>query len=323
MDKRLYCESCALTKETGIRTVTKRWTHKSKTVTVKADERYCTTCNSAVYDEPLDQAFIKTAIETYNVQYGMPGRKIHEFRKKLGLTQHELALLTGISRKTLISYEKESAIPEASNASLLKLLINEPACLYELAEEKSLYTTSPKIKILLQDHKTKQSEVLNEYNGYTKLQHEKINNIILFFAQSKTSMTKLNKGLFYVDFNYFRNHTVSLTGLQYVHQTYGPFTPTLYEQVHALQEEGDLQVETFEHPSNGQTYHLYTATKPFDVVKYFDQETAILLQAVREYLQQNNAESISEDSHKETAWLKTCLLEPISYHHAQDLKIVF
>ncbi|MGQ7945046.1 helix-turn-helix domain-containing protein [Flavobacterium sp. WC2509] len=63
----------------------------------------------------------------------MNALEIKENRKKLGLTQAELAKLIGVSLKTIGNYESGEVIPESKKALLLKVLsknennlLNEP-----------------------------------------------------------------------------------------------------------------------------------------------------------------------------------------------------
>ena len=64
----------------------------------------------------------------------MNGLQIREKRKKLGLTQLELAEQLGVSKNTVLNYEKGSVIPESKITILNKILNNEKP----LSQEKNL-----------------------------------------------------------------------------------------------------------------------------------------------------------------------------------------
>ena len=57
----------------------------------------------------------------------MNGLEIKKNRKKLGLTQLELAKLIGVSKNTVLNYEKGSVIPESKIAILDKILNDSDA----------------------------------------------------------------------------------------------------------------------------------------------------------------------------------------------------
>ncbi|MBF4484401.1 helix-turn-helix domain-containing protein [Flavobacterium sp. CSZ] len=53
----------------------------------------------------------------------MNGLEIKEYRVKKGLTQEALAQLIGVSKNTILNYEKGKVIPESKNALLENILI--------------------------------------------------------------------------------------------------------------------------------------------------------------------------------------------------------
>lgn len=63
---------------------------------------------------------------------------IKESRKKLNLTQEQLARKLGVSRKTLISYENGGVIPETKRELLLTILSSDED-FYNLKEPASIY----------------------------------------------------------------------------------------------------------------------------------------------------------------------------------------
>jgi len=54
----------------------------------------------------------------------MKGLEIKELREKLGMTQEKLGLLIGVSRNTIINYEKGGKIPDSKREILSKILTN-------------------------------------------------------------------------------------------------------------------------------------------------------------------------------------------------------
>ena len=54
----------------------------------------------------------------------MKGLEIKELREKLGITQEKLGLLIGVSRNTIINYEKGGKIPDSKREILSNILTN-------------------------------------------------------------------------------------------------------------------------------------------------------------------------------------------------------
>lgn len=71
----------------------------------------------------------------------MNGLNIKEFREKLGLTQLELAEMIGVSRNTIINYEKGGVIPEAKRKILHKVLGENAQEATLLEEPEAIYNT--------------------------------------------------------------------------------------------------------------------------------------------------------------------------------------
>jgi hypothetical protein len=75
------------------------------------------------------------------------------------------------------------------------------------------------------------------------LNFEKVVCAILCFCREGSFRTKINKLLFYLDFKYFKEQTVSVTGLRYAHLPHSP-VPNDFEMYFLyMQHYGMLRVE--------------------------------------------------------------------------------
>lgn len=310
--EKYYCDTCLLKQDTSVLKVEKTFTHKNKTIEIEANERVCNVCHEVVYDEKLDEKMLSLAIHEYNKIYGLVGEDIISFRKKYKLSQQLFSSLLGIAKKTLISYEKEYVIPEESNASLLKLVVKDPSTLMTLSNDKH---------IPLEDKHIDQLSV--SYVGDNKTEKENkelIKNIILFFTQYETSMTNLMKGFFYLDFSHFKRYHKSYTGMTYFKYEYGPFTTSLYQYVDELVKEGKMEKKTIDYKDTMQSLYKSNVVENNLLVS---EEVVYLLDNIHKFIEENNAEIVSELSHQEDAWLKTAMYEPISYQFSKTLKYDF
>jgi len=85
----------------------------------------------------------------------MNSLEIKRLREKLGYTQEQLGFLIGVSRNTIINYEKGGKIPPAKSKLLHNVLIenaqnttfvNEPPTIYETPMDKKIAENEEKIK---------------------------------------------------------------------------------------------------------------------------------------------------------------------------------
>lgn len=66
----------------------------------------------------------KKVIQTYNDKYGIDKEKIIELLKKYNLSLELLSKIIGCSKKTLISYEKGTSIPNDKCLTIIKKLLS-------------------------------------------------------------------------------------------------------------------------------------------------------------------------------------------------------
>ncbi len=316
-----YCENCMKKVETLVVKVNRTLTHKGKTVTLDIEKRICKVCSEQVYDEVLDQKVSEDFIIAFNKNHGVPGDEIRRFRKSYRLTQEQFSSLLGIAPKTLISYEKNQAIPETSNASLLCLVIEEPRLLYTLSKNKGIELPEKVQKAVPKPIEHEELHELNEFNGFKDKDSERIIRLIKYFSSLKSiSMTKLNKAFFYLDFSYFKNQGKSFTGLSYLKHQYGPFTQSLYSYVQDLEQQGEITKKEYLYKEK--TFESISIVKKEDII-FKDQAVNNILNNMSKFLLNTNAEEISDLSHQEEAWIKTPFYKPISYSYALTLNLDF
>lgn len=117
--------------------------------------------------------------------------KIKELREKLGLTQEKLAELIGVSRNTIINYEKGGKIPESKRQILNNILlknaqyetvVNEPSSVYLTGYDKKVNEAKQEIEELekkLKSNDPDLSEKAKEFiRNIISLKYEEINLIL-------------------------------------------------------------------------------------------------------------------------------------------------
>jgi len=163
----MRCDICG-SSETYIRDCKYTISIKNKEVTIICQKRFCKDCNNEIIDEKLEKETLKLAEQKYNELYGMNKDKIVNLRKSYNLSQELFSKIIGCAKKTLVSYEKGTSIPNDNYANLFNILIYKPRIILDLIEankdmySKKEYDTIMK-KITFEKKETKTNSIaLNE-----------------------------------------------------------------------------------------------------------------------------------------------------------------
>ena len=322
----MICDNCS-SKEFYIKNHKHSYTFKGKTIEFESKRRFCRKCNNLVYDKELDEEAIRKALALYNSKYGIPKEKIIELRKKLNLSQDMFAKIIGCAKKTLISYEKGTAIPNENYVIIINSLLEKPNIIDVLIESNKYNFKEKeynKIKTRILEFIAENSysfdddveDKLTEYNGYTSFNLKKAINMILYFAKEGILKTKLMKEMFYADFINFRETGASITGLKYAKITYGP-VPDNKDQI-LLKCLNEKYIELDIKYNNDFEQHIIKSLKEFD--KYlFDDYELKSLEKVKNYFLNYKAKQIADFSHEEKGYIDTDFSKYISYDYAFDI----
>ena len=322
----MICDICGST-ETYVKNHHHVYTIKGKEITFNSERRFCSKCNNLVYDNKLDNIASKKAIQTYNDKYGLDKEKIVELRKKYNLSLELFSKIIGCAKKTLISYEKGTSIPNDSYLTIIKSLISNPSLISNYIEvnkqqftDKEYNRINSKLSSFLKNN-TKQLFLneeceLSEYNGYTKLDKNKVYNVILYLIDESISKTKLLKEMFYVDFLFYKKSCKSLTGLEYCKLPYGP-VPDEFEEI--LNNGYNAKIISCDYKiKNGYESIDISKKKQFDKSVFCEEELKVL-EYVKKHFKNYNVKNIVDFSHKENAYTQTKDYNKISYDYSFDI----
>ena len=323
----MKCDNCSCT-ESYIKDYKHDFNIRGKEISFISKRRFCKNCNNFVYDKELDNEASEKAIEIYNDKYGIPKEKIKILRNKNNLSQEQFSKIIGCAKKTLISYEKGTALPNDNYVILINSIEKEPDIIELLLDSnKDKYSESEykkiKNKILkfIENNSIslqKEEDIFkpSEYNGYTKLDFNKVINTILYFAEEGILKTKLMKEMFYADFINYKHTGKSITGLKYAKINYGP-VPDEKDKIISECISNKYIEEEIEY-KNDYEYHKIISLKKFDS-KLFDSKEVEVLKRVKEYFKKFNSKDITEFSHEEKAFTETKFAKNISYDYAFDI----
>lgn len=322
----MICDVCK-SNETYVKKYNHEYLIKGKKICFTADRRFCSKCNNLIYDSVLDNKASSVAIKKYNEKYGVEKEKIIELRTKLGLSQELFSKVIGCAKKTLISYEKGTSIPNDSYLIIIKSLLANPKTIFNIiAANKEQFTEKEydKLNSKLNTSLSNNSKQLlsndvfepTEFNGYTELNKDKIFNMILFFADKNILKTQLLKEMFYADFLFYKSTCKSITGLEYCKLPFGP-VPDQYENILSLGIKDNLIDYDCEIKKEYECYKI-SAKEKFDK-KIFNKEELKILNVVKNKFKDFNSKDIVNFSHQEKAFLETEYLNKISYDLAFDI----
>lgn len=320
------CDNCK-----SSNTYVKKYHHqvmiKNKKIEFDSLRRFCSDCNNFIYDEELDNDSIKKGLIIYNKKYGVDGNKIKEFRKKLNISIEDLAKVIGCAKKTLISYEKNTSVPNDIYLITIKTLMDNPEVTKNIIEaNKERFSTKEYNRITSRVYsklptnfeifiKNKKCEY-NEFNGYSEFSLNKMMNLIKILSRDGINKTKLLKEMFYVDFLTYKRYMYSLTGLEYVKLPYGP-VPDDYEIILKELEKKNIISYNINYQNNYEEC-IISSIQDINEEIFTTDELNIIKDVINKF-KDYKVKDIVEYSHQELAFIKTAYNNRIDYSYALSL----
>ena len=335
---KVYCPYCKKDVEYKIE---KRDIKEFRGIEINAYENVaiCKECNNDLYVNEIENENNERIYEIYrNKANIIEPKDIINLRKKYNLSQRELTAILGFGKMTINRYEG-GGVTTKYQSDYIKLLIDNESEFVKKTEEayeKGNINKKTYQKIVSKESKNKISkndiqnlfrqhiqETLNRkpdiYNGYQTLDLEKIENIISYIASKvkNLTITSLNKYLWYIDMLSFNQRGISITGLTYEHEKFGPtIINQEYNEISLLDDK--YKREDYEN-ENG-TITKIVSNKNYNLSQLNKNEIKIINSIIK-LLKDKNVTEISGMSHKEEGWKRTKRYENISFEYAMNLKI--
>lgn len=331
-----FCPECMEVTKFKVVHIDEELKVKDELITIKARYLECFECEERILDpENENENYVKAYNEYRKRKKLLLPDEIISLREQYGLSQRQLARILGWSHVTLSRYESGGIQSVSHNNELV--LLHEPENMLKILKrngenlsEKDYFNIKKRIDVLIEENKKKNFfsflerifvKEPSEYNGYKKVNIEKIIQVIRYFINRDPNVykVKLLKYLWYTDFLHFKKYTMSMMGLQYNRLPMGP-VPTDYEiLINLILKKDEAISREYIHFGNGNPGELFLSEEDFEP-KYFTQEELKTLERVFEIVSPHNSTSISEESHKEKAWIETPKNEIISYKYADELR---
>ena len=120
---------------------TSTYTINGHEYTVTAPALFDSKTNELIPDKKLDEQAAEMARQQYRNEMGLLSpREIKEYRTKVGLSQRNLAELTGLSPNTIALYEAGAFPTKANNRLLKSLIVNDDVLKQYISDEKNNYS---------------------------------------------------------------------------------------------------------------------------------------------------------------------------------------
>ena len=334
-----YCPTCDGLSEIEVRSMDESFQVRGEKVDIKSEVATCNECGSKVFNQELDGRNLTLVYSTYRKKHNLLSpTDIVCIRKKYSLSQRALALLLEWGEVTVNRYEN-GAIQDPAHDEVL-MFISEPRNMKRLFEKNNHLLSkttrerarrkldelinnelNPDVRLSLLQSCLSSSQTVDEYSGFTTFALEKMINMIVYIAEKSGGVftTKLNKLLWYADFLYFKEYSISISGSSYCHLPLGP-VPTDYKWIIAAAIGESLLSEEeiiFSREATGTQFRALTSADK----SHFSKEEIKIMDFVIHYFRGYNAREIKEKSHKEKAYQETRSNERISYKYAAALSI--
>ena len=329
-----YCEECGIEVETKV--VTKNEVYKvlGEDIEVQAQVLVCADCNEEFYCEELDNATLVNAYNEYRKRHKLlfPA-EIKQIRELYGLSQRGFSKLLNWGDKTIHRYENGSIQDKAHNSLLLFLRNPENMKVYLAENENALdERQTEKLldvldRLLVETKKESVDKFFDMFissepsidNGFKSFDYEKFAAMVVFFANKGQELlkTKLMKLLNYADMIFYKENSVSISGLKYAHLQYGPVPEKFDLLLGRIEADKIAHIEV----SYDGKYERHRVLPDIDMLDDILTEKELeVLERVYKKFENFGSVDISNYSHKEIGYISTSPGEIISYGYASAIE---
>lgn len=271
--------------------------------------------------DETDDVNLKQVYNQYREKYNLPfPEEIVEIREKYGLPATKMSEILGFGVNIYRQYEN-GEVPSQSNARLIQLAKDpEEFCkLIKLSgafSDKEFEKVVKRVEGMIQKKKSNIFQAfLSDYvmgtknapsrlNGYKMSDLPKTVAVMCQLIENlKPTKTALNKLLFYVDFLHYRNHAVSMMGLEYRAAPFGT-VPSRYDSLLEYVDENGLINRNQQDLGNGYWSETYTVNDKVNTEETgFEAAEQATLNEVIRLFKGKSATDIVKSNHRETAWI--------------------
>jgi uncharacterized phage-associated protein len=277
-------------------------------------------------DDRLDELSMIQVYNRYREKYGIPfPEEIRRIREGYGVSASKMSEVLGLGANSYRLYEA-GEVPSVAIGRLI-MSIRNPETFIQQITASTHFLTDKEINKLTEAARNPAAQFVDEkvfpskLNGYRQPDNARIANIIAFFQLLRKITlfkTKLNKLLFYADFNAYRLTGHSITGLEYRAIQFGP-VPSQFQKMYVnLSEQGLISIDE-KYFGNGAYGDEINANATFDQSLFSNAELKVL-EFVAKHYGKLATDDIVNLSHEETGWYDNAEQKAlIDYRYAFEL----
>jgi len=280
----------------------------------------CADTNESFTTTELDNLNFNQLYNKYRSKHKLPfPDQIIRLRKRYGLSAAKMSEVLGFGPNSYRNYEG-GEVPNMSNSRLIqlvedarefkKLLILSRAFEGKILEKKLL-----KLDLIIKDQKEQRFKnqleqyligdpVPNSFTGYRSPDFKKFTGMVLFFIKELNPWkTKLNKLLFYADFNMYSKSGYSISGTRYRAIPMGPVPENFNSFLDYLARENKFEVHTTTFPNGGigeqfKLNHIQEIN-----LDIFSEPELNVLEVIARKFRKTSTDRMIEISHNEKGWI--------------------
>ncbi len=335
-----FCPTCEDLRETRRDTWQETYKVRGQDITVPVSVEVCIECGEALGDDKQDQQIVTAAYDEYRRRHNLlHPEQIKEIRRMYRLSQKSFAALLGMSEATVNRYEHgslqeqshDNAIRACRDRQFFQDLLQRRGDLLSEWQRKRTEDAlagqetpnSAFLQALSEANGICMPVEVSERTGFRRLDYDRLAFVIVRLCQmlGEISTTVINKLLFYADFLNFKTTTVSMTGAAYRRLDYGPVLADYDGLLSRMEAEEILIRRERDYPKGYTGYYYQTGPNAATLGIELTPHEQKVLEHVTKTLGRLNAATISDRSHRESAWLNTEDRQLISYKEAANLSL--
>lgn len=283
----------------------------------------CPKCGAEIADSRIEQQSMEVAYAAYCAKHGLVSKaEVRELRMCLGLSLREFSRFLGFGEQTATKYDKGS-IPDLLHSNTMRmastpkgaemlLALNGGNITQQSAAQVRNYiqrlSEGDKMGLLWDGLLSSDIQQPCAANGFRPYEWIRVSAMVIRLAGKCHNFckTKLQKASYFCDGLTFELTGRSLTGMTYVHATYGPIMPDYDMRISRMICDGSIRYELYEWGK------VIVPNKLIPDV--FTDEELSIIDKVAEFVNTfPSATELSDYSHELDAWKRTSNGELISY----------
>jgi transcriptional regulator with XRE-family HTH domain len=235
---------------------------------------------------------------------------LKHLRKSEGYSQKKLAEKIGISRQTIIKYEKgECKLPSTVIKKFAKLFDVDYSCFIENKIPQEL--TYEIIPSNLNKNDEIQMRISIPQENIEKFKHVLLYILAKVGAKPNVGQTVLYKLLYFIDFDYYELYEEQLMGLQYIKNNFGPTPVDFKKMIDEMVQNQELEEVKTKFFEKDQTKYLPISEPNLSL---FSAHEIKHIDRILEKHSDKTAKELSNLSHKDIPWIAAKMKEVIKYN---------